>query len=489
MAFDPTWLFYNSPRHRLPGVNQKTVSPLAVSAAPAIADVSTPTSSSSSSPTASAPPTTLITWGDGRGGGTAADAADAFPRSFFSENDYSAASLLASSRSADPPFLGAAEHGTSAGRVPLPVPRSPSRKSAEASAAAAGAAPPPLAPLHPPIGKNRIPTFDFDAVTSSPPSSSSSLPKSSSSDPHHLHALLRAVNEHGIAIVRGAGTEPGTVLRLSSRLGYAQPALQTIYGVSWEVKSEARPINIAYANVGLDLHVDLVYYESPPGLQLLHCREFSDDVVGGESTFVDGFYAAEVLRRRDPSAFSVLSRVPATFEKVHFDRQEPVLMRYQRPHIAVAPPSWRSLVGEGASSSNDDAVVTSVFWAPTFEGALRVHPDDVRPYFRAYAAFADVLADIEHDGRMFVQYRAAPGEIVVFNNRRMLHGRRGFEQREGGGGEGGGGGGGGGGRRLLEGCYVSIDEYKSRYAYLTKKLEGEEGLRRVKRVGNQDFAV
>ena len=31
------------------------------------------------------------------------------------------------------------------------------------------------------------------------------------------------------------------------------------------------PINIAYSGTKLLPHMDLVYYESPPGLQLLHC--------------------------------------------------------------------------------------------------------------------------------------------------------------------------------------------------------------------------
>ncbi len=48
---------------------------------------------------------------------------------------------------------------------------------------------------------------------------------------------------------------------------------------------------------------------------------------------------------------------------------------------------------------------------------------------------------------------------------------------------GGGGGDGGSGRRILEGCYVNIDEYKSRLAYLCTRYGGGE---RMKRVGNQD---
>ena len=37
---------------------------------------------------------------------------------------------------------------------------------------------------------------------------------------------------------------------------------------------EEEPINIAYSGVKLIPHMDLVYYESPPGLQLLHCLRF-----------------------------------------------------------------------------------------------------------------------------------------------------------------------------------------------------------------------
>ena len=40
------------------------------------------------------------------------------------------------------------------------------------------------------------------------------------------------------------------------------------------MKSDENPINIAYSNVKLDFHMDLVYYESPPGLQLLHCIRY-----------------------------------------------------------------------------------------------------------------------------------------------------------------------------------------------------------------------
>ena len=64
--------------------------------------------------------------------------------------------------------------------------------------------------------------------------------------------------------------------------------------VSSTPQNMTNPINVAYSNVGLDLHCDLAYYESPPGLQLLHCLQFDDAIVGGETQLVDGYRAAEV---------------------------------------------------------------------------------------------------------------------------------------------------------------------------------------------------
>ena len=39
----------------------------------------------------------------------------------------------------------------------------------------------------------------------------------------------------------------------------------------FDVVATEDPVNIAYSPVQLHFHMDLDYYESPPGLQLLHC--------------------------------------------------------------------------------------------------------------------------------------------------------------------------------------------------------------------------
>ena len=43
------------------------------------------------------------------------------------------------------------------------------------------------------------------------------------------------------------------------------------------MESVEDPINISNTDVELEAHMDLEYYQSPPGLQLLHCVRYAYD--------------------------------------------------------------------------------------------------------------------------------------------------------------------------------------------------------------------
>lgn len=57
-------------------------------------------------------------------------------------------------------------------------------------------------------------------------------------------------------------------MQVAERIAHVQ---NTIYGEVFDVVSTNKPINVAYSNASLIYHMDLMYYESPPGLQFLHC--------------------------------------------------------------------------------------------------------------------------------------------------------------------------------------------------------------------------
>lgn len=67
-----------------------------------------------------------------------------------------------------------------------------------------------------------------------------------------------------------------------------------------------------------------------------------------------------------------------------------------------------------------------------------------------------------------------PGDLIAFNNRRMLHGRNAFNSSA-------------HGSRWLRGCYVNIDEFSNRFNLLDKRF-GEPDYRMVAHgLGNQDW--
>ena len=79
-----------------------------------------------------------------------------------------------------------------------------------------------------------------------------------------VRVWLEVLARDGLCIIADVPTRDEEVRRVAERCG---PVMNTIYGLQWDVKVEPNPINIAYSPVGLDLHQDLAYYESPPGIQ------------------------------------------------------------------------------------------------------------------------------------------------------------------------------------------------------------------------------
>jgi len=386
--------------------------------------------------------------------------------------------LLGAAAAADVTWASPAPGLAPPDRVPLALMRAAEGRSrAQLAAEAAAARPEPLLPL----SRATLPRFELGALMRCGGGSAE-------------FALLRALNEHGAALVTGApvggaaadAAAAAPVLALARLLSGGIGAMRTLYGEAFVVEAApaasaaaALPINAAFSDVALDLHQDLVYMESPPGLQLLHCARNDDGVAGGASTLLDGFMAAELLRRRAPAAFAALARLPIAFEKSHVARAVPAIMRAERPHFTLrrAGGAASASAGAGTGAGADDALneLVSLTCSPPFESPLRIAcaRADLDEYFSARAAFARLLGALEAGdgadglprGAVFEE-RLEAGEVLVFNNRRMLHGRRAFEAR-------------GGAERRLFGAYVCADAWKSRLAVLGRERLGSWRMRRV----------
>lgn len=251
-----------------------------------------------------------------------------------------------------------------------------------------------------------------------------------------LWDVLEQLRKFGLVFIRGVPASETAVERIGSRIG---PLRHTFYGQTWDVKSVPQAKNIAYTHQYLGLHMDLLYMDNPPYLQLLHCIQNSCE--GGSSLFSDSFAAAQKLRQDDPDAFQSLVRYPVPYhyenagEHYHADR----------PVIAL-----QKMKGK-------EKTIKHINWSPPFQGqyllANAFEPKSVEPFRSHHGAMKKFAAHIEAPENVY-EYRMEEGDCVIFNNRRVLHARRAFDISS--------------GNRWLKGAYLDCDVYKSRWRVLQK---------------------
>lgn len=193
------------------------------------------------------------------------------------------------------------------------------------------------------------------------------------------------------------------------------PVMETFYGRSWDVISVPDAKNIAYTSQELGWHQDLLYFESPPGLQFLKCIKAAE--TGGETLFLDGRAAAERFATVLPGDATELSKCP---------------IRYGYSNMGV-----RLYVDRPVLSRSREEI-WQVWWAPPWREGFDVRKVDVS-VFVALERWQTFLRNFPS-----LSLKLEPGQVVVFDNHRILHGRRAFT-----------------GDRHLQGCYISRDSFRS----------------------------
>ncbi len=248
-------------------------------------------------------------------------------------------------------------------------------------------------------------------------------------DPAAELRWLEAYHTHGFGLLRNVPVEPGQVAAVGDHLGFVRT---TNYGKLFDVISVPDPNNLANTALGLGVHSDNPYRDPTPGVQLLHCLE--SEAPGGDTLLVDGFAAAEQLRKEAPDHFDLLTRVPASFRFADKDAD----LGTRVPLISV----------------DDEGRITAVHFNNRSFAGIDVAEELVEPWYEAYRAFAAVLKRPERE----VIFRLGPGDLVVMQNERALHGRTAFDPNK--------------GRRRLQGCYVDKDGMESRMRVLQRKVKG-----------------
>jgi gamma-butyrobetaine dioxygenase len=239
-----------------------------------------------------------------------------------------------------------------------------------------------------------------------------------------LLSWMRDTQSYGLSIVDNIADASHAGMDIAKRVGFLR---ETNFGVEFEVKSKPNPNNLAYTSSELPLHTDLTNQEVPPGYQFLHC--LANEAEGGQSVFCDGFAVAADLRESNPEAFEILATVsiPFRFQDEEYD------IRSRKTVINV----------------DENGVVYEICFNTHIAGIFDLAPEIMETYYLAYQAYKRLTQQDKYQ----IKIKLNAGEMAVFDNRRVLHGRTAFDPNT--------------GYRHLQGCYVDRGEFESRLRMLS----------------------
>ncbi|XP_020805492.1 gamma-butyrobetaine dioxygenase [Drosophila serrata] len=247
---------------------------------------------------------------------------------------------------------------------------------------------------------------------------------------------LQTLAVHGVALLRGAPLDEGVVRRLAERVGFIR---RTTYGEEFVVQAKPGAQNFAYLSLPLPLHTDLPYYEYKPSVNILHCVVQTESA-GGSNLLVDAFHIADILRRDYPEDFERLSRVLVDWNDIGSEDGREFHNIWRAPVIC--------LDAQGRYTRVNHSV-------PQRDSHFNVPLSEVLPWYESYARFVRLARKDAH------AFKTQPGDVLTFNNIRLLHGRTGYDDSE-------------RNSRYIVGAYLDWDIIYSRLRVLKKGRDARQ---------------
>ncbi|KAI8120382.1 hypothetical protein FF38_00992 [Lucilia cuprina] len=248
-----------------------------------------------------------------------------------------------------------------------------------------------------------------------------------------LYNWLKSLAVYGVTIIKDAPHDRTVSRQLADRIGFIK---RTTYGEEFEVKSKENARNYAYLMTPLPLHIDMPYYEYIAGINILHCLVQSKSQ-GGANLLTDGFYVAEQLKQNYPKYFEILLKTPVDWYDIGKDSGMEFHNIWREPVINLDTDGRYHRINHNTTKRD------SHFTVP-----LEV----VDLWYEAYDKFLQIAY------ASTVELKTNPGEVFVFNNRRILHGRTAYSDSA-------------ENKRHLIGAYVDWDIIYSKMRILKANLE------------------
>jgi len=233
-----------------------------------------------------------------------------------------------------------------------------------------------------------------------------------------VRAWISALKVDGIVLLERVPQVPRQLLEVARRIG---PVRASNFGEYYDVVSMPKPNASAYTSMGLELHTDLANWRYPPDVQLLFCLK--SDVIGGDSVFADGFRVAQDLRASDPEAFELLNTQPLEY-RFHDDSCD------IRTHATVI-------------ETDRKGGLQRIRFNNWLRGSTVLPDATLAQMYAAMGKFWRMLRNPQYQ----LHLRLRPGELITYDNHRVLHGRTSFDVSS--------------GERHLQGCYINQEDVDS----------------------------
>ena len=212
-----------------------------------------------------------------------------------------------------------------------------------------------------------------------------------------LDRVLAGLLEDGVIVVEGVPCDAIATRRALERFGYLR---STIFGVLWEYSADGGFDDTASTSPEITPHTDGTYSNDAPGLLGLHWHVY--EATGGENVFVDSRRIVEQLAERAPAALATLRTVEVPGRYIG---------------------DGAHLVARRAPLRFEDGELRQVSYNHHDRAPFLLAEPAMTELYEALWQFDELITDPANQFELGLR----PGELVVFDNWRLLHGRRAFD--------------------------------------------------------------
>ena len=242
-----------------------------------------------------------------------------------------------------------------------------------------------------------------------------------------MYDLLIKFYKYGFVIFKNVPTNDNFIVKFANSIGSIR---RTNFGEFFNVKSLPNPNDLAYTSLPLAPHTDNPYRNPVPCIQLLHC--IINEVTGGFSTLVDGYTVTEDLKNEFREYYDILTKVKVKFKFIDKD---------------VILEGWSELI-----SLDENEKFKQVKFSPRLDFVPILKKKELDLYYKA----RNKISEMYNSDKYRIEFKLMPGDLLMMDNYRLLHGRTEFDTNE--------------GSRFLQGAYIDFDSTEGKLRHLKRKF-------------------